>query len=198
MKNTQPCFLGCTLGLRSNLHIYKLCYSHRLPQTPLRDRRGCIIDHSVCISLISLLHPVGCANERGRNSQETRKTQPHPHEIFPQIAAWMLDLCQKPLRHSTPTTTPTRCIDCNWLDIDWLELLPYVLWDPRQVISPLWTPAFHLWNETWTWLSSRVLPALTCAPSEETQSVPPGNFLKDRDPDCLRSRPLHISSICLL
>lgn len=95
MKNTQPCFLGCTLGLRSNLHIYKLCYLHRLPRTPLRDRRGCIIDGSVRVLLISLLHPVGCGSAGGGNSQEIRKTLTHPHRIVPQIAASMSSLCQK-------------------------------------------------------------------------------------------------------
>lgn len=127
MKNTQPCFLGCTLGLRSNLHIYKLCYSHRLPQTPLRDRRGCIIDYRVCVLLISLLHPVGCANARGRNSQETRKTQPHPHKIFPQMAVWKHDRCQK--TSGIPPITPHEISRLTMIRyrLTWShELLPYM------------------------------------------------------------------------
>lgn len=51
---------------------------------------------TVCAACLSLYYTQwGQGSAGGRNSQEIRKTLPHPHRIAPQIAASVSSLCQK-------------------------------------------------------------------------------------------------------
>lgn len=100
---------------------------------------------TVLASCLSLYYTLwGCRSAGGGNSQEIRKTLPHPHRIAPQIVASMSSLCQKTSGNFPQLDKST---DLDSTDVKWLELLWRVQCDLRQVASPLWAVVFHLWNE---------------------------------------------------
>lgn len=189
MKNTQPCFLGCTLGLWSNLHIYKLCYLHRLLRTPLRDRRGCITDDSVCSLLLSLLHPVGVGKCRRREQPgNPENTTPSSQNSSPNssIRVWSMpeNLWHSPL---------TRSTDLDDKDGNWHELLRHGLCDLSQVTSPLWALVVHLQPEDLT--VSKDLSSFSVLRVYDSIKREPSRVVSRQGP-CCQGVLLPIPSLC--